>query len=369
MTPSRSPLEQFLDLFLYAPVGLVLTARDQLPGLVERGRAELTGQVNTARTVGQFAVVQGEREVRRRLQGTDRPARTGATEAPVSPVSDAPMYPPGPSAAPSVLADASPGSLGPLAEAEEITPAASAGANGTGAPATAEAAPPGDAPVEAATAEVATDQAGPAEADDLGDALAATLSAPWAAGTAVVGEDDEGTAFLDDAEKVPGTAAAGVAPPEGTGAQGAPEAGAAPSEDTAVLVDAVTEAAAVGEGTPVDAVDHPVAPGGVEAAAVDDNVVLADAGAPVAPGVLTDDVLDNPPGADLDGVPGAPTVLADDDALPIPDYDSLSASQVAARLPGLAPDELETVRAYEAAGRARKTVLNRIAALQAAKQD
>jgi len=50
--------------------------------------------------------------------------------------------------------------------------------------------------------------------------------------------------------------------------------------------------------------------------------------------------------------------------LAIPDYDSLSASQVVTRLPGLAPDELERVRAYEAAHRGRKTILNRIAQLQ-----
>ena len=50
--------------------------------------------------------------------------------------------------------------------------------------------------------------------------------------------------------------------------------------------------------------------------------------------------------------------------LAIPDYDSLSASQVVTRLPGLAPDELERVRVYEAAHRGRKTILNRIAQLQ-----
>lgn len=59
----------------------------------------------------------------------------------------------------------------------------------------------------------------------------------------------------------------------------------------------------------------------------------------------------------------APTPEADE--LPIPGYDSLSASQVVQRLPGLSPVELEDVRAYEQAGRARKTVLLRIAQLRA----
>ncbi|HYI61683.1 MAG TPA: hypothetical protein VEW93_07740 [Acidimicrobiales bacterium] len=50
--------------------------------------------------------------------------------------------------------------------------------------------------------------------------------------------------------------------------------------------------------------------------------------------------------------------------LAIPDYDSLAASQVVPRLRALSEAELEDVRAYEAAGRGRKTILNRIAQLQ-----
>jgi hypothetical protein len=50
--------------------------------------------------------------------------------------------------------------------------------------------------------------------------------------------------------------------------------------------------------------------------------------------------------------------------LAITDYDSLSASQVVTRLPGLTLDELEAVRAYEAAHRGRKTILNKVAQLE-----
>jgi hypothetical protein len=48
------------------------------------------------------------------------------------------------------------------------------------------------------------------------------------------------------------------------------------------------------------------------------------------------------------------------DVLPIPDYDSLSASQVVSRLDGLAAGQLDAIRAYESATRGRKTVLNRV---------
>lgn len=60
----------------------------------------------------------------------------------------------------------------------------------------------------------------------------------------------------------------------------------------------------------------------------------------------------------------ADTAGTDLPPLAIPDYDSLSASQVVPRLAGLQPDELEQVRRYEDACRGRKTILNRIAQLQ-----
>jgi len=56
---------------------------------------------------------------------------------------------------------------------------------------------------------------------------------------------------------------------------------------------------------------------------------------------------------------------AEAESLAIPDYDNLSASQVVPRLDGLTPDELEAVRRYERHHRHRKTILNRVAQLQA----
>jgi hypothetical protein len=58
----------------------------------------------------------------------------------------------------------------------------------------------------------------------------------------------------------------------------------------------------------------------------------------------------------------AASVAADE--LAIPAYDSLAASQVVQRLDGLTHDELEAVRRYEVAHRARKTVLGKVAQLQ-----
>ena len=61
---------------------------------------------------------------------------------------------------------------------------------------------------------------------------------------------------------------------------------------------------------------------------------------------------------------GEPVADAPDvDALPIPDYDELSASQVVERLEGLDHDSLELIRRYEAAHRSRNTILGKIAQL------
>jgi hypothetical protein len=51
------------------------------------------------------------------------------------------------------------------------------------------------------------------------------------------------------------------------------------------------------------------------------------------------------------------------EALPIPDYDELSASQVVERLEGLDRESLDAIRRYEAEHRGRNTILGKIAQL------
>jgi len=64
MTERKSPMDRALDLFVYAPLGLVLNIEEVLPQLVERGHQ----QVNMARMFGQFAVQTGTKEARKRLE-------------------------------------------------------------------------------------------------------------------------------------------------------------------------------------------------------------------------------------------------------------------------------------------------------------
>ena len=59
----KTLLDHALDLFVYAPVGAALAARELIPDLSERGRQQLTSQVTMARMLGEFAVRQGRVEV------------------------------------------------------------------------------------------------------------------------------------------------------------------------------------------------------------------------------------------------------------------------------------------------------------------
>jgi hypothetical protein len=81
------PAEQLLDLLVYAPLGLLLEARDLLPKLAEKGRQRLGGQVTVARMVGELAVRQGQRRAEKVLERLrqQNSAGTGSRTAPAPP--------------------------------------------------------------------------------------------------------------------------------------------------------------------------------------------------------------------------------------------------------------------------------------------
>jgi hypothetical protein len=204
---SKSPAERALDLFVFAPLGLALSAKDLLPTLVERGRQQVTGQMTQAKVLGEFAVQRGSKQAGKAFER----ARSSAEAS-----------------------------------------------------------------------------------------LAARL-----------GEDG--------AREQPGRSA--PVPP-------------VPAPAPAVVRPEPTEVRATPTPTPSPT---PAAAG---------------------PGPAPEPVRAAPPPG-----PGAPTPSSG--TLAIPAYDSLSASQVVPRLSGLSPTELEAVRDYETAHRGRKTILNRVAQLQA----
>jgi hypothetical protein len=73
VTESHSPLDAALDLLLFAPVGLMLTAAEEIPKLAAKGRSQLGGQITMAKAVGQFAMGQGRKELSRRFSGPGHP--------------------------------------------------------------------------------------------------------------------------------------------------------------------------------------------------------------------------------------------------------------------------------------------------------
>lgn len=76
------PAEQLLDLLVYAPLGLLLEARDLLPKLAEKGRQRMGGQVTVARMVGELAVRQGQRRAEKVLERLRQQNSAGAGDRP-----------------------------------------------------------------------------------------------------------------------------------------------------------------------------------------------------------------------------------------------------------------------------------------------
>jgi hypothetical protein len=211
MTEKKSLIEQAFDVCIFAPVGLAITVTEELPQLIDKGRARVTSQVSLARMVGSFAVAYGQREAERVVrQATGRPLQ--------------PVPSPGPGGR----------------------------HNGTAGPAGRPDGPSG--PSVASTPDDEPDEFEPT----AGESATASL---------------DGNSATPHADARAGTFVA--SPPTHS-----PRAG-------------------------------------------------------------------------------------DSGSLAIPGYDALSASQVVQRLAGLAPDELEAVRSYEAATRGRRTILNRVSQLQA----
>jgi hypothetical protein len=90
-SPAKSPVEQAVEhaveVFVYAPIGLLFEGATLLPQLIEKGRS----QVTMARMIGQFAVTQGQSEAEKLAgklqdQAIDILGRIGGSTAPPPPV-------------------------------------------------------------------------------------------------------------------------------------------------------------------------------------------------------------------------------------------------------------------------------------------
>ncbi|MEQ8841381.1 MAG: hypothetical protein RIB98_10390 [Acidimicrobiales bacterium] len=85
MSDDEGLADQVLDLFVYAPIGLALEARELIPKLADRGR----GQIALTRLAGRMASQRGQGEARRVIdQVVDAVGTVLAGEAGDPPVDD-----------------------------------------------------------------------------------------------------------------------------------------------------------------------------------------------------------------------------------------------------------------------------------------
>lgn len=113
----KGPKERILDLFIFGPAGLALTAAEEFPKLVEKGRHRVEGQLHTARLVGQFAVQMGRRQLESSLGGLLPGGDAGAPAAhPGSSSGGGSGDSPGPSGAPGPAGEPKPAHEAPPAQ-------------------------------------------------------------------------------------------------------------------------------------------------------------------------------------------------------------------------------------------------------------
>jgi hypothetical protein len=82
--PERPAIEQWLDLVLYAPLGLAIEAQKIGPSLVKAGRDRFETRVMVAKMIGQFAVAKGRMELNKRISPPPPPPVRPAPAAPAA---------------------------------------------------------------------------------------------------------------------------------------------------------------------------------------------------------------------------------------------------------------------------------------------
>jgi hypothetical protein len=82
----RGPIGHVLDLFVFAPLGLLAESHTIVPKLAESGRQHVDSRVQLARMVGQFAVQQGRQQAAKVVAGLRANGTTAApdVEAPAA---------------------------------------------------------------------------------------------------------------------------------------------------------------------------------------------------------------------------------------------------------------------------------------------
>jgi len=88
MADTKDPVRQLFEVAVYAPIGLMLLARRELPALTAAGKTRVESQITLAKFIGRIVVTRGTQELKRRLDAAEARRRsdgsvvdTEATEA------------------------------------------------------------------------------------------------------------------------------------------------------------------------------------------------------------------------------------------------------------------------------------------------
>jgi hypothetical protein len=100
----EGPVRRTLEAFLFAPVGVAMSIKEDLPGLVDKGRGRVEQEISNARVAGEYVVGRFQRRISTRvdrlLHGLDGATPEAAEEArPPAPMAVPPAARPAPDAA------------------------------------------------------------------------------------------------------------------------------------------------------------------------------------------------------------------------------------------------------------------------------
>ena len=77
----HNPLRRTLDACLFAPIGVAMTIKEDLPGLIDKGRSRVEQEISNARVAGEYVVGRYQRRITERLGSILHSAEPAAAPA------------------------------------------------------------------------------------------------------------------------------------------------------------------------------------------------------------------------------------------------------------------------------------------------
>jgi hypothetical protein len=90
----KSPVRRLLDACIFAPVGVVMSIKEDLPGLIDKGRDRIEQEISNARVAGEYVVGRFQRRLAARLDSLLHSGDDATPETPAEPSPAAPVPPP-----------------------------------------------------------------------------------------------------------------------------------------------------------------------------------------------------------------------------------------------------------------------------------